>query len=78
MNVLEVDPLLLMGVIRLRRHDEGSEAVTLDGERSLGNGKGLGVHNQADQLEWMKSRNENGENDDRDGERDNRQISERT
>lgn len=59
MNVLEVDPLLLMGMIRLRRHDEGSEVVTLDGEPSLGNGKGLGVHNRADQLEWMKARDEN-------------------
>lgn len=28
-NVLEMDPLLVMGVIRLRRHDEGSEVVTL-------------------------------------------------
>lgn len=31
MNILEVDPLLVVGVIRLRRHDEGSEVVTLMG-----------------------------------------------
>jgi hypothetical protein len=60
MNVLEVNPLLLMGMIRLRRHDEGSEVVTLMGNQAWGNGKGLGVHNRADQLEWMKTRNENG------------------
>lgn len=56
-NVLEMDPLLVVSVIRLRRHGEGSEVVTLMG-KSLGNGQGLGVHNRADQLEWMKKREE--------------------
>lgn len=56
MNVLQIDPLLVVGMIRLGRHGDGSEVVNVDGEPSLGNGKGLGVHNRADQLEWMDKR----------------------
>jgi hypothetical protein len=58
-GILEIDPLLFVSVIRLRRHDEVSEVVTLMGTE-LGKWKGLGVHNRADRLEWMEMGNENG------------------